>query len=117
MTTEKQIQVYNELDAKILEVTGTKRHDYADTDVLSNFKGVSQAAKSLGLQIGDPTQYALFMVILKIARLSNLMNAGKAPKNESVEDSFLDGINYFKLAYCCYLDKKLDMYPEEEIPF
>ena len=47
----------------------------------------------------------------------NELNAGKAPKNESVEDSFLDGINYFKMAYCCHLDKKLEIYPEEEIHF
>ncbi len=106
MTPEEQEKVYKEVDDKILAVTTSKRHDYANIDVLSNFKGVSQAAKSLGLDIGDSTQYALFMVILKIARLSNLLNSEKTPKNESVEDSFLDGINYFKLAYCCYSDQK-----------
>ena len=107
MTPEKQEEVYKEVDEKILAVTTSKRHDYANVDVLSNFKGVSQAAKSLGLDIGDSTQYALFMVILKIARLSNLLNSEKTPKNESIEDSFLDGINYFKLALCCHKDKQL----------
>jgi len=106
MIAEKQIEIYKQIDDKILKVSASKRHDYADADVLSNFKSVSQAADSLGLNIGEPEQYALFMVILKIARLSNLLNAGKTPNNESIEDSFLDGINYFKLAYCCYLDKK-----------
>ncbi len=112
MTPEKQVEIYKTLDAKILEVTASKRHDYANTDVLSNFKGVSEAAKQLGLDIGDSTQYALFMVLLKIARLSNLLNSGKKPKNESVDDSFEDGINYFKLAYCCHKDKVVEPEPE-----
>lgn len=102
MTSEKQIEIYRELDEKIMSVTSSKRHDYANTDVLSNFKGVAQAAKSLGINIGDPAQYSLFMVVLKIARLTNLLNSGKTPSNESIDDSFLDGINYFKLAYCNY---------------
>lgn len=104
MTPDKQIETYKQIDDTIIALTTSKRHDYANADVLSNFKGVSRAAKELGINIGDPTGYALFMVILKIARLNNLLNSGKAPKNESVEDSFLDGINYFKLAYCCYKD-------------
>lgn len=106
MTPEEQIKFYETLDEKILDVTKSKRADYANTDVLSNFKGVSNAAKSLGINIGDPTQYALFMVILKIARLTNLMNSNKIPNHESIDDSFEDGINYFKLAFCCYKDKK-----------
>jgi len=104
MTPDKQLEIYTELHNKIISVTSSKRHDYAGADVLSNFKGVSEAAKALGIDVTNPTGYALFMVLLKIARLANLINAGKTPKNESVEDSFLDGINYFKLAYCCFLD-------------
>ena len=106
MTPEEQLIVYNDLDSKILEVTKSKRHDYANEDILSNFKTVSAAAKSLRLDVHNPTQYAMFMTMLKIARLSNLLNSEKDPKNESIEDSFLDGINYLKLAYCCYLDSK-----------
>lgn len=112
MTPEKQIETYKELDYKILGITTSKRHDYADVDVLSNFKGVSQAAKSLGIDIGDPVGYSLFMVILKIARLSNLLNNAKIPKNESIDDSFLDGINYFKLAYCCHKDKDNEIHQD-----
>lgn len=108
MTKEKQLEIYNTIDSTILGLTEKKAFDYANTDVLSNFKGVSTAAQALGLDIGEPAQYALFMVILKIARLSNLLNSGKTPSNESVEDSFLDGINYFKLAYCCHVDEQKD---------
>jgi hypothetical protein len=105
MTAEKQIEIYQTLHDQIIKVTTSKRHDYANEDVLSNFKGVSQAAKSLGIDVTNPTGYSLFMVLLKIARLSNLLNSGKIPNNESIDDSFLDGINYFKLAYCCHKDQ------------
>jgi hypothetical protein len=106
MNADKQIEIYRELDEKIMQVTTSKRNDYAsDFDVLSNFKGVAEAAKALGIDITDSSQYALFMVILKIKRITNLINSKKTPNNESIEDSFLDGINYFKLAYCCFKDK------------
>lgn len=105
MTPEKQIEVYETIDSLILELTKKKRHDYADTDVLSNFKNVSAAAKALGVDVTTPTGYSLFMVLLKIARLTNLINNNKTPNNESIEDTFQDGINYFKLAYCCNIDE------------
>ncbi len=105
MNAEEQIKIYQQIDAHIIKVTKSKRHDYANEDVLSNFKTVSLAAKSLGINIGDPVGYSLFMVLLKIARLNNLLNQEKTPNNETIDDSFLDGINYFKLAYCCYKEK------------
>ena len=106
MTSRRQEEIYNKMHEDIMKITASKRSDYANTDVLSNFKGVSTAAKALGIDIGKSEQYALYMVLLKIARLTNLLNSGKAPNNESIDDSFKDGINYFKLAYCCYLDEK-----------
>ena len=106
MTSRRQEEIYNKMHEDIMKITASKRSDYANTDVLSNFKGVSTAAKALGIDIGKSEQYALFMVLLKIARLTNLLNSGKAPNNESIDDSFKDGINYFILAYCFYLDEK-----------
>jgi hypothetical protein len=105
----KQIELYQQIDEKILKVASSKAHDYATEDVLHNFKTVSAAAKELGLNVTDPTNYALFMVLLKIARISNLINTNKWPNNESIDDSFLDGINYFKLAYCNYKDRKIEL--------
>ena len=46
----------------------------------------------------------MFMVLLKIARLTNLLNSGKTPSNEAIDDSFEDAVNYMKLSYCCYKD-------------
>lgn len=109
MEKSKQIELYHQIDEKILKVANSKAHDYATKDVLNNFKTVSAAAKELGLNVTDPTNYALFMVLLKIARISNLINTGKRPNNESIDDSFLDGINYLKLAYCNYKDRKIEL--------
>jgi hypothetical protein len=109
MNREEQIKIYQEIDEKLLKMSSRKAHDYATQDVLHNFKTVSAAAKELGLNVTDPTNYALFMVLLKIARISNLINNNKWPNNESVDDSFLDGINYFKLAYCNYRDRKVEL--------
>ena len=109
MTREEQIKIYQDLDEKLLRISNSKAHDYATEDVLHNFKSVSRAAKELGLNVSDPTNYAMFMVLLKIARLSNLINTNKWPNNESIDDSFLDGINYMKLAYCNYKDRKIEL--------
>lgn len=106
MTPEKQEQIYQKMHGDIMKITASKREDYAGIDVLQNFKSVSKAAKALNIDIGKPEQYALFMVLLKIARITNLLNGNKTPNNEAIDDSFLDGINYFKLAYCNYIDEK-----------
>lgn len=106
MTPQEQLDIYLEMDKNVIETTKKKAHDYAGVDVLSNFKSVSTAAKALGIDVTTPTGYSLFMVMLKIARLTNLLNAGKTPNNESIDDSFLDGINYFKLAFCNYTESK-----------
>ncbi len=106
MNAEEQLQVYTTLHENLINITKSKRHDYADEDVLSNFKSVSQAAKNLGIDIGNPVGYSLFMVLLKIARINNLINKNKTPNNESLEDSFMDGINYFNLAFCCHKDSQ-----------
>jgi hypothetical protein len=109
MTKQEQIKIYQELDKKLLSISNSKAHDYATEDVLNNFKSVSAAAKELGLNVSDPTNYAMFMALLKIARISNLINTNKWPNNESIDDSFLDGINYMKLAYCNYKDRKKEL--------
>jgi hypothetical protein len=104
MNKEQQIELIENLDNELRDIIKSKREDYGSEDVLSNFKQVSAAAKALNIDITNPTQYALFMGILKVARITNLMNDNKIPNNESLEDSFKDLINYNKLAYCNYKD-------------
>ena len=100
----EQRDLIESLNYKLFEVLESKSEDYATEDVLSNFKQVSSAAKALNIDVGNSTNYALFMCLLKIARLTNLINNNKVPNNESIEDSFVDLIGYSKLAYCNYKD-------------
>jgi hypothetical protein len=60
------------------------------------------------LDTKTPEGYALFMVLLKLDRIANLLSSGKTALNESIEDSFLDLVNYAKLAYCCVVEKSND---------
>lgn len=106
MTKEREIVLVKEMDAKMITILESKGSDYStEKDMLANFKRLSLVATTLGLTLNSPTSYALFMVLLKIDRINNLLTNNKIPSNESVEDSFLDGINYFKLAYLCEKDK------------
>jgi hypothetical protein len=105
MIKREQLQLIESLDNTLLNILKSKGEDYATEDVLSNFKQVSSAAKVLNIDVGNPTNYALFMCILKIARLTNLINNNKVPNNESIDDSFIDLIGYSKLAYCNYKDE------------
>lgn len=108
MTKEEQIYTIKEMDEKLLDVLQSKGEDYASSeDRLGNFKRLSQAAKILGVDVQTARGYAMFMVLLKIDRINNLLNSDKTPSNESVDDSFMDGICYFKLAHCCYIDETI----------
>jgi hypothetical protein len=66
----------------------SKKHDYSKvTDEFSNFKFSADIAKV------KPEQSMFILVGTKVARLSELI-AGKTPKNEAVEDTIIDLINY-----------------------
>lgn len=109
MTKEEQIKIVEHLNSENLELLKSKGNDYgADNDILINFKTMSQIVKILQLDLTKPEQYAIFMVILKIARLTNLLNSNKSISNEPIDDSFKDGINYFKLAYLNFLESHHD---------
>lgn len=106
MTEQEREELFKQLDEEALRISKSKGQDYGDKDVLSNFKNVSSAARNLGIDVYESEQYALFLVILKIARYCNLANNNRTPNHESVEDTLKDLIIYSKLAYCCYKEKQ-----------
>lgn len=106
MTRERELELVQNLDKSLIDVLVSKSKDYATADVLSNFKRLSAAVDALNITLDTPWGYALFMTLMKIDRINNLLSSYRTPSNESVEDSFGDGINYLKLCYCCYMEAK-----------
>ena len=106
MTPEEQIKYVEKLDEDLLGILKSKGKDYADADVLSNFKIVSEIVKLAKINAELPEGYAMLMVILKIVRIWNLKESGKTPENESLLDSYKDLINYCKLSYLCEIENK-----------
>lgn len=93
MTRETQSQLLGEFYAEKKNILKLKGEDYANEDVLSNFK---TAGANIGI---SAEQQCLSLIATKVARLGNLL-AGKTPNNESVSDSILDLSNYTDLLYC-----------------
>lgn len=84
----------------------SKRHDYANVDVLANFKQLNQLCKTLSIDVQrSPADCARFLLLLKIARWCNLINKGVEPMNETMEDTILDLLNYVELADACDIEE------------
>lgn len=99
MTHEQQSKLLGEFYAEKKNVMKLKGEDYANEDVLSNFK-------SAGANIGISAELqCLSLIATKVARLGNLLS-GKTPNNESVSDSILDLSNYTDLLYCLVNEEK-----------
>jgi len=83
---------------KMLEVHRRKNEDYAyPSNPFSNFD-VSTYGLSLFKNTRD--QSFVWPIFTKLARLSTLLNSGKAPNNESISDTLVDIANYVILWKC-----------------
>lgn len=86
-------------------VLSSKGHDYSDkSDRLSNFKQTAAHMTNYGVLM-HPSQAALFFILVKIDRLTNLLNERKTPNNESIEDTLKDLLNYVILMIACLKDE------------
>ena len=102
MTRETQSKLLGEFYAEKKNILKLKGEDYANEDVLSNFK---TAGANIGI---SAEQQCLSLIATKVARLGNLLS-GKTPNNESVSDSILDLSNYTDLLYCLVNEQIMDM--------
>ena len=84
----------------------SKGHDYANKDILSNFK---EAAEFSGT---SPLVVCRVMIGIKVARMKNLI--GKKAMNESLEDTIKDLRNYL-FFYKVLLSEIED--PQMKLPF
>lgn len=102
MTHEQQSKLLGEFYAEKKNILKLKGEDYANEDVLSNFK---TAGANIGI---SPELQCLSLIATKVARLGNLLS-GKTPNNESISDSILDLSNYTDLLYCLVNENVADM--------
>jgi len=100
MTPDAQKNLFERFTEKQREVLISKGHDYADKDVLSNFK-LSGAICQISAE-----QNCLSLIATKVARLGVLLSSNENPKHESIDDSILDLANYTFLLKCLLSDKK-----------
>lgn len=89
-----------EITKRINEIHDRKNQDYAqEGNPFSNFERMSTIAE----WFNDPVHKSFVSLIgVKLARLAELLN-GKTPKNESIDDSFLDLCTYCVLFHAYYL--------------
>jgi len=94
MTVEDYLALHIDLCDRAREITKAKGHDYSGTaDTLANLKAV----EAFGLCSAE--KGVLVRLCDKFKRLGRLVGDGAEPmvKDESVEDTILDMINYLLL--------------------
>jgi hypothetical protein len=84
---------YNEILDKCEKLHESKSHDYTTGLPNENFK---RSAHVAGWFQEDRDKAYVVLIATKLARLASLLGQ-KEPKNESVEDTFLDLVNYCAL--------------------
>lgn len=78
---------------RCIEITKSKRHDYASVnDSHENFK---RSAELSSWFKSDADKAYIILIGTKLARLATLLSVeNQTPNHESIEDSFIDLINY-----------------------
>jgi hypothetical protein len=88
MNKAQQIRQFELFTERMERIINSKRDDYANTDVLSNFKLAGPICQI------SPQVQCLSLIATKVARLGVLLNSKKKPNNESISDSVIDLANY-----------------------
>lgn len=86
---------------KMKAIHDKKNHDYAkEASPFSNFEYASQVALI--------PVYKVFMTIIgiKMARLNELLDSGKTPNNESIQDTFIDLATYTAIMAAYFQNKE-----------
>ena len=82
---------------RALKVTMSKRQDYTTNSQADNHENFKRAAEVISWFNKDRDKAYVNHIATKLARLSALLSDYRKPKNESIEDSFIDLINYCAL--------------------
>lgn len=93
-------QYINQVKNRCISILNKKSFDYSSKDNrYSNFQIAREWSEKYltanhEINIVDPKMSFLILLGTKIARLTELLESGKTPNNESIEDSTLDLMNY-----------------------
>ena len=91
MTRATQIAILDANNARCKEIMISKSNDYANEDVLSNFKLVAK------LEGSTPVKDIFGHIANKVVRLGNLLGNDKIPNHESIDDTLIDMVCYCQL--------------------
>ena len=100
MKIDELLELVEGLATKRKDTLKKKANDYAtDTDVLSAFKLTALISKL------SVNKVFLIMCCIKMIRLAELTHGDKEAKNEPVDDTFQDLVNYIYLWYAWRYEK------------
>lgn len=81
-----------EIYDKCLALSYNKRADY--TSGIDNHQNFKRSEELQSWFVDDIDKPYVVLIGTKLARLASLLEQGRVPNNESIEDSFKDLINY-----------------------
>lgn len=105
-------KLHDDITQRMWTIRGAKAHDYAgDKDVFTNFRttsGILKVLKENGMELDvtTPEGEALHYLVHKFCRICNILRKPGQPMNEPLDDSFLDGMNYFEIARELILERE-----------
>ena len=100
MKQPQQLKIIDSVNKKRIDLIKSKGHDYSGVDVLKNFKQMNELINLLEIDMTRIEGVHMFYVLLKIQRICNLIFSNKDAKNESLQDSLIDLLNYTDLLNC-----------------
>lgn len=86
----------NEIFTKCQSLIDLKGHDYTKDPNTNRHQNFQRSADISSWFDNSTDKVYTTLIATKLARLATLLN-GKSPKNESIEDSFIDLVNYCAL--------------------
>jgi len=110
MKQQEQLELIQKINEQGIALMKSKGHDYADEDILKNFKQMHQACALFGVDLSRIEGVHMFYILLKIQRLCNLLFSNKVAKNESVDDTLIDLRNYVDLLNCTLNEKNQSLH-------
>ena len=82
---------------RALEISMSMRRDYTTNSKIDNHENFKHSAELISWFNHDSDRAYVALIGTKLARLSALLSDERIPNNESVEDTFIDLINYSAL--------------------